>query len=125
MVFFYHFKELHVQSPVLPKIGQRYKFKNLQFWAEEGVICIEDQEDGELTAVMCKEFAYRARAINEEAKITEDRDIRKMLFDGVLDMYEAFKDAKRQGDPSDPEVIRHRVRERRRAMLLTSAKAWS
>lgn len=106
-------------TPTIIKEGKHYTFDDLEYWAEDGVICIVDTRDGEYKAVTCLDFAKRAEAINEEARRATLPSDRLRLQNCVLDMHEAWKEAKSHGDPGDPEVVKQRIRERRRAIMVT------
>jgi hypothetical protein len=108
------------KPPVLRKEGQHYKFDDLEFWAEDGVICIVDARNGDINAVTCKEFVERAEVINREAKRATYASDQRRLNDCVLNMYEVWKEAKQQGDPTDPAVMRQRLKDRKRAILTPS-----
>jgi len=109
-----------MKSPVLHKEGKHYIFSDLEFWAEEGTICIMDRQNGEITAATTRDFAKRAEAINVEAKRVTIPDEKRALQECVLSMYAVWKEAKTQGDPTDPQVLRQKVKERKRAILVTA-----
>ncbi len=100
-------------------VGRRYSFLDLDFWAEDGVIFIEDKRDGDFNAVTCKDFVQRAKALNEEAKRSLLPSDVQALQDCVLMMYECWKEAKSQGDPSDVEIAKRKYRERKRTAIVT------
>jgi len=107
------------RSPCLTKEGKHYRFRDLEMWAEEGIVVIENQKDGNIDTVFRRDIALRAAALNLEAKRAYWQEQRDELNEAVIKMHEVWKDAKQQGDPQDPEVIRQKVRERRRAVLIT------
>lgn len=109
--------------PVCTKEGKHYQFDDIEFWAEDGIICIIDTRNGDTNAVTCKEFVKRASVINDEAARAANSSERRRLQDCVLNMHAAWKEAKTQGDPSDPEVLKRRLKERRRA-ILTPGLVW-
>ncbi len=76
-----------------------------------------------MNAVTCRNFAKRAEVINDEAKRTSYASDRRRLQDCVMSMHEVWKEAKAQGDPSDPEIIKKRLRENRR-VLITKGYDW-
>lgn len=106
-------------AQILNQEGKHRTFKGLEFWAENGLIFIEDRIDGDFKVITCRDFALRARSINDECKREFYASDRKELQDCVLAMYECWKEAKNQGDPEDIEVARRKYRERRKAVLIT------
>lgn len=108
-----------MNSPILRKEGKHHKFMDLEFWAEDGLIFIEDRRDGDFKVITCKEFAHRADAINEEAKREYYADDRHRLNDCVLAMHEVWKEAKTQGDVTDVKIAMKKHKERRRATIVT------
>jgi hypothetical protein len=106
---------------ILRKEGKRFKHSDLEFWAEEGLIYMEDRRNGDFNVVTCRDFALRAAAINEEAKRAKYPSDAKDLNDWVLKMHECWKEAKTQGDPMDLEIAKRKYKERRKAVLITGS----
>ena len=69
--------------------------------------------------VTCRDFALRAKALNEEAKRSFYPSDVHQIQDCVLMMHAAFKEAKTQGDPSDLEIARKKYKERRKVSMVT------
>lgn len=107
-------------------VGKCYTYRGLKFYAQNGFICLHDEETGEFFVLTRREFLERAKALNEEAKkmrvlsaenpaqanwLSGDRSD---LQSGVEMMLAAAVEAKEQGDRTDPEVdawfMRHRPR---------------
>lgn len=101
------------------KEGKHQSHEDLDFWAEDGLIVIEDKRNGDFNVVTCSDFAKRAKAINLEAKRASYPSDRDNLNDWVVKMHTVWKEARAQGDPSDLEVVKSRHRERRKAVLIT------
>jgi hypothetical protein len=99
--------------------GKHYKHEDMEFWAEDGLIYIEDRREGDFNVVTCYDFAIRAKALNREAKRAKYQVDRDNLNEWVLKMHEAWKEAKSQGDPMDIEVAKQKYRERRKAVMVT------
>src|SRR4051812_17445533 len=99
-----------MSAHILTKEGSHYKHDQLEFWAEDGLIYIEDRRDGTFNVVTCRDFADRAEAINFEAKRAKYPSDAKNLNDWVLKMFDAWKDAKAQGDPMDVNVAKQRYK---------------
>jgi hypothetical protein len=48
--------------------GKCYTFCGLKFYAENGFVCLHDEETGEFYVLTRKEFLLRAAALADEAK---------------------------------------------------------
>jgi hypothetical protein len=104
-------------------IGKCYTYRGLKFYAQNGFVCLHDESTGEFYVVTRREFLERAAALSEEAKrmrtmmaaepgrkwVASDR---LDLQHGVEQMLAAAREAKEQGDRTDPKVdawfMRHR-----------------
>jgi hypothetical protein len=109
---------------ILGQVGKRYNHDGLEFWAEDGLIFWEDQNTGEFCVVTPSDFKQRAIALWLEAKRADQGghiDQRDNLNDWVVKMHAAWKDAKDQGDPTDPKVALQKLKARRKASLITGA----
>ena len=103
------------------KVGGRYEYLSLTFWAENGFIYIEDRDDESFTTCNRRDWLDRARAFNQDAQrlgsmATEAGNAWKKQTaaqerDAMLSLVECMlacaKQAKAQGDPMDPKVIEH------------------
>lgn len=104
-------------------IGKCYTYRGLKFYAQNGYICLHDEDSGEFFVLTRREFLERARALSLEAArlrtmMAENPDRKWMvqdrvdLQDGVDLMVAAAAEAKEQGDRTDPAVdawfMRHR-----------------
>ena len=111
-------------------IGKCYTYRGLKFYAQNGFVCLHDEDTGEFFGLTRREFLERAQALGLEAKrlrtmAVENPDNKWMpqdrtdLQDGVEMMIAAAKEAKEQGDRTDPTVdawfARHRPN--RKSML--------
>lgn len=99
--------------------GPRHRFRNQVFWAEGGMVCIERQDTGDFRCLTRAEAAARAIALNGELAYVEYPDEREELSRCVVALAEAVKEAKRQGDPTDPAVRRERLKSMRKVSMLT------
>lgn len=106
-------------------IGKCYTYRGLKFYAQNGFVCLHDEATGEFYVLTRREFLERAAALGEEAKrmrtmmaanpsrkwLSQDR---VDLQNGVDMMIAAAREAKEQGDRTDPKVdewfIKHRPR---------------
>ena len=115
--------ELKIMSDRKDVIGKCYTYRGLKFYAQNGFVCLHDESTGEFYVLTRREFLDRAAALGEEAKrlrtmMAENPDRKWMaqdrldLQDGVDLMIAAAKEAKEQGDRTDPKVdawfMRHR-----------------
>lgn len=116
--------------------GKCFSFGDLKFYAQNGCICMHDEEDGSFSVLTCEEFKTRAAAVNDQVKVlvrlatdtpsqkslAEERD---RLQRAVADMIECYWEAKEQGDHFDPAVMawfcRHRPWARGRVSMNRSA----
>lgn len=104
---------------ILRREGKHYIHEDLEFWPEDGLIFIEDRRDGSFNVVTCYDIGQRAKAINMEAKRAKYQCDRDNLNEWVLKIHEAYKEAKTQGDPADPEVAKQKYKQRRKATMVT------
>jgi hypothetical protein len=107
------------------KIGKRYQYQDLTFWAKNGFIYVEDRADNSFHTISRRDWLVRANAFVKEISkiggITSNADnvFQKQTFlaerealQGLVDaMIDVARRAKRQGDPTNPkvlsEVLRH------------------
>ena len=106
---------------MIKKVGPSHIFRKQRFWAEDGVICLENQDSGEFKAISRAEAAARAIALNAELQYIDFPDERRELSNCVIALCAAVKEAKRQGDPTDPEVVKDRIKSLRKAAMVTGA----
>lgn len=115
-------------------IGKCYTYRGLKFYAQNGFISLHDESTGEFYVLTRREFLERAAALGEEAKrlramMAANPDRKWMVQDrmdlqnGVDMMLAAAREAKEQGDRTDPKVdewfIKHRPN--RKSMLSMAA----
>ncbi len=100
--------------------GTRYKFRSLLFWAQGGLICIEDARDNSFKAETVRDFLLRANAINGEIPrmgYTDERlEHQKFVEDAIC----SCRQAKQQGQPDDPKAMADMLKMRRRSVLYAS-----
>jgi hypothetical protein len=87
-----------------------FRYRRQDFFAENGLIHVIDKDTGHYSCVSVGEFLRRARAFNKAAwrgrhdkRWTDERDELSRM---VQDMIVCCEQAKRQGDPFDPTVMR-------------------
>jgi hypothetical protein len=116
-------------------IGKCYTYRGLKFYAQNGFVCLHDEDTGEFFVLTRREFLERAQALGREAQrlrtmMAENPDRKWMsqdrmdLQEGVDMMIAAAVEAKEQGDRTDPTVdawfARHRPN---RKSILSMANA--
>ena len=106
--------------------GKLYKYLQIEFYAERGMITVIDTEraadsscppDEAIQRVSPSEFIKRAIAARMSAYDlypSKTRELGRLLEDATT----ACKQAKAQGDPTDPKVRDHFRRHRRRSSAL-------
>lgn len=95
-------------------IKKTYKYNQIEFWAEGGLINIYDNRDGskkvEPTAVMRK----RAKALFEESTRVQHQDEKTQIIAAARDIMLCIQEAKEQGDPTDPRVAKQLAHDNRK-----------
>jgi hypothetical protein len=106
--------------------GKHYRYKNLEFWAQRGLIIIVDRNRADDSTKHLDEYAKQvpprdfikraiaARITGKDFYPSEDRLLSRMLEDATA----AVKEAIAQGDPLDPAVQAHVARHTSRGQIL-------
>lgn len=91
--------------------GRRRYFRNLTFWACEGLVALIDNRDNSYSVILPDDFALRADTLQAmagtrraTASCAAHRDIYRDMLKAVLGMREVIREAKAMGDPSSPDV---------------------
>ena len=105
------------------KVGKHYNFRDQEFWACNGLIYIIDYRDGipddnRFKIETRAEFATRAIMLNEMARGWKWHDERHEFNKAVENMVAVVKEAKRQGDPTDPETAKKLAWENRKMIFV-------
>ncbi len=101
------------------KIGKRYQYQDLTFWAKNGFIYVEDRADNSFHTISRRDWLLRANAFVKEigkiGTVTSNADnvFQKKTFiaerdalQGLVDaMIDVARRAQRQGDPTNPKVL--------------------
>lgn len=117
--------------------GKCYTFRGLKFYAENGFVCLHDEDTGEFYVLTRKEFLLRAQALSDEARrmrsiaaenpskaiwLSADRN---EIIKAVEDMIACTYEAKEQGDRNDPKVdewfTKHRPNRKSRISMASAA----
>ena len=117
--------------------GKCYTFRGLKFYAQNGFVCLHDENTGEFYVLTRKEFLQRAQALSDEAahlrrmaseypsKAAWLAADRAELIQVVEEMLACTQEAKEQGDRTDPAVdawfANHRPNRRSRVSLNSAA----
>lgn len=111
------------------RTGPVRKYKDLSFFACEGLIAVHDDRDGSYTAVTPDDFTKRVEMLEKKSKKAKadceltpsQRQYRRSVVQFAADMTEAVKEAKYMGDPSDPQVMAFWQRQRKNSTVRLSA----
>ncbi len=112
---------------MVAKKGYTYSFRKLNFWAEAGMVCIEDERfhpdhRKAFQTIAVRDWLHRLNAMSEELKkrpfkyADEREEYIKMLDNGV----QVAKDAKAQGRFDDPKAVADMLKERRKHILFSN-----
>jgi hypothetical protein len=102
------------------------KFRDQRFWADGGRIQIVDDKTGDHTSASIDDFGQRAIAL-----ILQVRNMQRIgywtdecheIVKAIGDMKEVLYEAKEQGDPHDPEVLKYKMRQRGRKFTIGGLK---
>lgn len=107
--------------------GKRFRFRDLLFWAQSGMICIQDErydaKDPEsFEVVMVREMLFRVRAVNADIHRIKYADEREEHHKFVENMIKCCKEAQTQGRPDDPKAVASMLRHRRQTWVMGSGK---
>jgi len=96
---------------ILSKPGRRYRFRNLEFWAERGQIHMFDFRhntyEPDYTVIPVREMLLRAASINRSLNRFKYGDEREEHNRFVENIIAACREAQRQGRPDDPKTFDH------------------
>jgi hypothetical protein len=120
----------------LPKVGRRYCYRAphnnccIEFWAEEGMVYLEDQNTGEfhsLTQAEAKEYFQNIGIVYTKVDIfsVDDsyfKDMKPEYRNLLLDMQSVIHDAKEQGDPTEAYAIQRKEAAVTRSQLAAYAQ---
>lgn len=96
---------------LISKPGKRYKYRQLEFWAERGLIHVFDFRGNpyqpDYVKVPVREMLMRARSLNSQLGRMKYIDEREELTRAVENMVAACREAQKQGRPDDPKTFEH------------------
>lgn len=107
----------------MAKDGKHFRFRKLEYWAQSGMICVQDDryessDPRSFEIVMVREMLYRIRAINAEIHLIKYRDEREEHHKLVDNMIKCCRQAQRQGRPDDPKAVADMLKSRRRSWVM-------
>jgi hypothetical protein len=100
-------------------------FRDLKYWAQDGMVYIIDERSGEMKTEAPMVMRYRALALANEANSMRQRqghyrdEIKELLLaaKGLMEIVQAAED---QGSPMNPDVLRRQIEERRKVYVSLS-----
>ena len=102
-----------MDSPNL-KTKNIYKYNQIEFWAEDGLIQINDERDGSQKAETSAAMRPRAKALFEEASRATYADEKRALMGAARDIMLCIQEAREQGDPTDPRAAKELAHDNRK-----------
>lgn len=107
------------------KEGKVLSFRSLRYWAQDGMVAIMDERNGELKYEAPMNMRYRAVSFASEAEAMRLKgghyvDEQRELLTAARGLMEVTKAAEEQGCPLDPDVLRQQVEERKRVYVSLS-----
>lgn len=101
------------------KIGKRYRYKDLEFHAVNGLVYIYDYRPNRVDFVVESAENFAARAISRQKEIDTIpyADERNELIRAIVDMCAVIKETKKQGRPSDSNAAKKLAYENRKLIF--------
>jgi hypothetical protein len=92
---------------------RRYRHKNIEFWAEGGLVALEEQNTGQFVTLTQDEARAHFAIILEQYRIVYQKSTNDRYLQQVRDLFRALtcnldavlQDAKEQGDPTPDAVM--------------------
>jgi len=91
--------------------GRCYRYKDLVYYAYNGLVAMEDERDGSWVVILPDDIDARADALEQILRRTPqsrgvayERDLYRETKNTINDMRQCAKEARDMGDPSDPLV---------------------
>lgn len=110
------------------------QFGTLRFWAERGLIHIEDSADNSYNTVSVRTILTRAKAISDMLGNSTQREqysedqydsvVRKLNQDMLDSIVVLARKARIQGTPDDPAAVRDLQRRAKRSVIVPSNSSW-
>jgi hypothetical protein len=101
------------------------KFRDLHYWAQDGMVFIMDERNGDIKQEAPMTMRYRAVSFAKEATSMKEHgghyvDEQRELLAAARDLMQVVKTAEEQGCPLDPRVLQQQVEERKRVYVSLS-----
>lgn len=105
--------------------GRRYRFRQEMFWAQRGMICLENLRNGDFECLTVRQFISHLMSINQGISRIPDRywDEREEHHAYVRHGMAACQEAKRQGRPDDPKAVADMLKAQRSTQVLLSGNS--
>jgi len=112
-------------SQDIVKEGKVLSFRDIRYWAQDGMVAIMDERNGEMKFEAPMNMRYRAVSFASEAESMRTRgghyvDEHRELLQAAKGLMEVIKAAEEQGCPLDPNVMRQQAEERKRVYVSLS-----
>ena len=91
---------------LLVHIKKSYKYNQIEFWAENGLVNIYDDRDGSTKVETISVMRTRAKALFDESSRAQNGYDKKKLIEAARDIMLCIQEAREQGDPTDARVIK-------------------
>lgn len=107
------------------KESKVYSFRDLRYWAQDGMVMIADERTGEFKAEAPMTMRYRALSFAREANAMgansgHYQDEKRELLRAAKGLMEVIQAAEEQGCPLDPRVMQQQAEERRKVYVSLS-----
>ena len=93
------------------RTGRVFRFRDLVYWAYEGLIAMEDERNGDYLVIFPDDLMNRRAALKAMLKTISpskgtafEKDLYRDTKNVIDEMKQCVKEAKDMGDPSDPSV---------------------
>jgi hypothetical protein len=112
-------------SDDIVKDNKVYSFRDIRYWAQDGMVMIVDERTGEIKSEAPMTMRYRAISFAKEsesmgANSGHYQDERRELLRAARSLMDVVKAAEEQGCPLDPRVMQQQTEERRRVYVSLS-----
>lgn len=102
-----------------------FTFRDLRYWAQDGMVYIVDERDGEIKTEAPMTMRYRALSFAREADSMRHSgghytSERKELLTAAKNLMQVVLNAEAQGCPLDPRVLQQQVEERKKVYVSLS-----
>ena len=112
-------------SQDIVKNNSLFTFRDLRYWAQDGMVYIVDERDGEIKHEAPMTMRYRALSFAREADSMKDSgghyaSDRKELLTAARNLLQVSMTAEDQGCPMDPRIMQQQMEERKKVYVSLS-----